>query len=312
MLAVYRTRRIKTHLVEKGKGCTPNPRITTFVKARSEFRRRVPRAGFCVVLGVLFRCLGLERSVARKLSAFSFPPIRRPIAASPQDLQSSCEARRDRIGIGMSYLRDLLLRPLEISADFASILHPVRKAGASLCEARLGLCLQLHQLALLGIEMSRSGFVLVMVFKERRTQDPSLRLQNCQCFQQIHNCRPMIPGRRIGYSRLRLPSHALVKRDGVKCGRKPILHVLVEVDSGRRASRVVVTLAASGVAGSSGRITRVAVGWQHRRPGTDRLRRLWWRHRIGAFGLVVGLILAFADGDRNGYGAGVVILGSIG
>lgn len=54
-------------------------------------------------------------------------------------------------------LRDFLLRPLEIAADLARIAHTVLEALASLSKAGLRLLLQIHQLAVLGVELSRSA-----------------------------------------------------------------------------------------------------------------------------------------------------------
>lgn len=54
-------------------------------------------------------------------------------------------------------LRDFLLRPLQVGANFTRILHSIREASASFCQASLCLCLQLEQLTLLGIEMAGSA-----------------------------------------------------------------------------------------------------------------------------------------------------------
>ena len=54
------------------------------------------------------------------------------------------------------YLRNLLLRPLEIIAHLARVFKALRKTRAALGQARLRLCLQLLQLAMLGVQVSRS------------------------------------------------------------------------------------------------------------------------------------------------------------
>ncbi len=56
------------------------------------------------------------------------------------------------------YLRDLLLRPLEIVAHLARVLEPLREPRARLGQPRLRLCLQLEELAVLGVEVAGSVF----------------------------------------------------------------------------------------------------------------------------------------------------------
>lgn len=55
----------------------------------------------------------------------------------------------------LGHLRDFLLRPLEISAHLAGILHAVSEASPCLGEPSLSFCLQFHEFSLLGIEMPR-------------------------------------------------------------------------------------------------------------------------------------------------------------
>lgn len=53
-------------------------------------------------------------------------------------------------------LRDFLLRPLKVCANFARILHAIGEASASFRKASLRLCLQLEQFTLLRIEVAGS------------------------------------------------------------------------------------------------------------------------------------------------------------
>lgn len=56
------------------------------------------------------------------------------------------------------YLRDFLLRPLEILAHLARVLESLRKPRPRFGQARLRLCLQLEQLAVFGVQVAGSGF----------------------------------------------------------------------------------------------------------------------------------------------------------
>lgn len=68
-------------------------------------------------------------------------------------------------------LRNLLLRPLQISAHLARVAHAVLKALASLCKASLGLLLQVDELAVLGIELSGSADLSAIETRNRQRRD---------------------------------------------------------------------------------------------------------------------------------------------
>lgn len=126
---------------------------------RSVFRRRVTSASLAVLLGVLFGSLGLQRSVMQRLVSL--------LVSDTYSAANSCDLQRPPImcsqlpclaipDCGYCHLRDFLLRPLEISAHLASILHAVSEASACLGKTSLSLRLQFQEFSLLSIEMSRS------------------------------------------------------------------------------------------------------------------------------------------------------------
>lgn len=82
-------------------------------------------------------------------------------------------ATKRRIG----NLRNFLLRPFEIVAHLARILKPLRKPRARLCKASLRLCLQLEQLAVLGIQVARS--VELAVSRKSKSTRSSLAFWRC-------------------------------------------------------------------------------------------------------------------------------------
>lgn len=108
----------------------------------------------------------------------------------------------------------------------------------------------------------------------------------------------------------------MVQRDGVERLIKAVLHVVVEVNAGSRASALAaVAVLAAGVAGSvASGVGAVAVGWH---AGSDRGVALalvvFLRRRDGvvaAAALVVLLVLVRLAGD--GHRTGAVVLCSVG
>lgn len=103
--------------------------------------RGVPRPRLGVLGGVLPRGLALEAPVCSLAVEFqSCSRISRPLAF--------------RAGAGQNSL-DLLLRPLEVLSDLPCVAHTVLEALARLREAGLRLLLQVHELAVLGVHLSR-------------------------------------------------------------------------------------------------------------------------------------------------------------
>lgn len=54
----------------------------------------------------------------------------------------------------MKNLRNLLLGPLKVVADFSRIAHSLGESFTSSCKAGLGLLLQLQEFAVLGVEFA--------------------------------------------------------------------------------------------------------------------------------------------------------------
>ena len=94
-------------------------------------RRREASAGLGVFLGVLARSLGLERAGGKAVSG------------NVQKLTKAFRFSRERVRRG-KYSRDLLLRPLEITADLLSVAHTLLEALACPRKASLRLLLEIH------------------------------------------------------------------------------------------------------------------------------------------------------------------------
>jgi hypothetical protein len=135
------------------------------------------------------------------------------------------------------HLRDLFLRPLQISPHLTGVSHSVLESFSRLGETSLCLLLQVHEFAVLCIQFSRAICKLVSVCKQARGLFILFYFYFIVVAAIIQLLGLLLE---ILHLRLRLDRHAAVKRDRIKRVRETVLHVLLEIDTASRVGAVIV------------------------------------------------------------------------